>query len=91
MVHILALQILPSAVALSQNIVQYSNNSKVQWVQVSWAADHRVVDGAALAGLSMEWQRLVENPAQREGEPIGMFMLAAWHVLEPARSGAMKC
>lgn len=31
-------------------------------LQVSWAADHRVVDGALLAGLSMEWQRLVENP-----------------------------
>lgn len=31
-------------------------------MNVSWAADHRVVDGAALAGLSIDWQRLVENP-----------------------------
>lgn len=31
-------------------------------MNVSWAADHRVVDGATLAGLSMEWQHLVENP-----------------------------
>ena len=29
---------------------------------VSWAADHRVVDGAALARFSLAWKALVEQP-----------------------------
>ena len=30
---------------------------------VSWAADHRVLDGAAVARFSNTWRRLVESPA----------------------------
>jgi 2-oxoisovalerate dehydrogenase E2 component (dihydrolipoyl transacylase) len=29
---------------------------------VSWAADHRVIDGAMMARFSAEWKRYVEAP-----------------------------
>lgn len=31
---------------------------------VSWGADHRLVDGAALAGLSNTWKGLLEDPGK---------------------------
>jgi len=31
-------------------------------LQVSWAADHRVVDGAALARFSAAWKALLQRP-----------------------------
>lgn len=31
---------------------------------VSWGADHRVLDGAALAGLSNAWKGLLEEPGR---------------------------
>jgi 2-oxoisovalerate dehydrogenase E2 component (dihydrolipoyl transacylase) len=31
-------------------------------MQVSWCADHRVIDGATLARFSETWRTMVENP-----------------------------
>lgn len=31
-------------------------------VNVSWSADHRVIDGVTMAGFSNEWKRYIENP-----------------------------
>lgn len=32
-------------------------------MHVSWAADHRVIDGAEVARFSNRWKSYVENPA----------------------------
>ena len=32
-------------------------------MHVSWAADHRVIDGAEMARFSNRWKSFVENPA----------------------------
>jgi 2-oxoisovalerate dehydrogenase E2 component (dihydrolipoyl transacylase) len=32
-------------------------------VKVSWAADHRVIDGATMARFSNLWKALLEQPA----------------------------
>lgn len=36
--------------------------SRLAIMPITWAADHRVVDGAMLAGFNNAWKRLVENP-----------------------------
>ena len=33
-----------------------------QMLPVSWGADHRVLDGAALAKFNKSWKALLENP-----------------------------
>ena len=35
----------------------------VHIVNVSWSADHRVVNGATMARFSNQWKQYVENPA----------------------------
>lgn len=40
----------------------------VHIMTVSWAADHRVVDGASMARFSNAWKRLLENPSLMLGE-----------------------
>ncbi|KAJ1656618.1 hypothetical protein IWQ61_003845 [Dispira simplex] len=32
-------------------------------VRVSWSADHRVIDGATMAGFATYWQHLLQNPS----------------------------
>ena len=36
---------------------------RVHVMHVSWAADHRVIDGAEVARFSNRWKSYVENPA----------------------------
>ena len=33
-------------------------------MNISWGADHRAVDGAALAQFSNAWKALLENPTK---------------------------
>jgi len=35
----------------------------VHIVNISWSADHRVVDGATMARFSNQWKHYVENPS----------------------------
>jgi len=35
---------------------------EVRMMQISWGADHRVIDGATLARFSNRWKELIENP-----------------------------
>ncbi len=39
-------------------------------VGVSWAADHRIVEGAELAAFVEEWRAYVENPARLIAEGV---------------------
>jgi pyruvate/2-oxoglutarate dehydrogenase complex dihydrolipoamide acyltransferase (E2) component len=38
------------------------HNTTRRRLQISWGADHRVVDGAALAAFSNTWKALLEAP-----------------------------
>ena len=35
----------------------------VQIFNISWAADHRVIDGATMANFSNLWKKYLENPS----------------------------
>ena len=39
------------------------NVAAVKIMEVSWAGDHRIVDGATMARFSNEWKGMLENPS----------------------------
>lgn len=39
------------------------NVRRAHIMQVSWSADHRVIDGATMARFSNLWKSYLENPA----------------------------
>ena len=58
---------LASAIASLYCIVENSNSLNViaaRIMQVSWAADHRVLDGAYVARFSNRFKSFVENPTE---------------------------
>jgi len=51
---------------LVQKVPRYNDKDEliaVHIVNVSWSADHRVVDGATMARFSNQWKQYVENPS----------------------------
>ncbi|CAH0390203.1 unnamed protein product [Bemisia tabaci] len=49
-----------------QTLPRYNKNGeleKTQIINISWAADHRIVDGATLALFSNTWKEYLENPS----------------------------
>ncbi|XP_046745343.1 lipoamide acyltransferase component of branched-chain alpha-keto acid dehydrogenase complex, mitochondrial isoform X2 [Diprion similis] len=63
---ILPPQIVIGAVGKTQKLPRFDADGKVvaaQILSVSWAADHRVVDGVTIAKFSNTWKYYLENPA----------------------------
>jgi len=49
-----------------QKVPRFNDNNEViamHIVNVSWSADHRVIDGATMARFSNQWKHYVENPS----------------------------
>ena len=49
-----------------QKVPRFSDRNEVvavDIVNVSWSADHRVINGATMARFSNQWKHYVENPA----------------------------
>lgn len=62
---ILPPQIIIGVIGKVQKLPRFDNKGSVtpaNIVCVSWAADHRVVDGATVARFSNQWKFYVENP-----------------------------
>ena len=50
----------------SQEVPKFDENDdiyKAHIVNVSWSADHRVIEGATMARFSNLWKSYLENPA----------------------------
>ena len=53
-------------VFVSQKLPRFDAEGDViacDMMQVSWSADHRVIDGATMARFSNLWKMYLENPA----------------------------
>ncbi|XP_034943693.1 lipoamide acyltransferase component of branched-chain alpha-keto acid dehydrogenase complex, mitochondrial [Chelonus insularis] len=62
---ILSPQILIGAIGKIQKLPRFDGKGEIvgaSVVNVSWAADHRVVDGATVARFSNTWKHYIENP-----------------------------
>ncbi|XP_011261065.1 lipoamide acyltransferase component of branched-chain alpha-keto acid dehydrogenase complex, mitochondrial isoform X1 [Camponotus floridanus] len=62
---ILPPQIIIGAFGRAQKVPRFDDDGKVvpaQIMSISWAADHRVVDGVTMAKFSNLWKHYVENP-----------------------------
>jgi len=49
----------------------YSDNAIVKpstIMNISWSADHRVIDGATVARFSNSWKNYIENPVSMLGK-----------------------
>jgi 2-oxoisovalerate dehydrogenase E2 component (dihydrolipoyl transacylase) len=49
-----------------QKLPRYNEQDEVvpkTIMQISWSADHRVIDGATMARFSNQWKGYLENPA----------------------------
>lgn len=49
-----------------QPVPRFGSNGeiiKAHIMNVSWSADHRVIDGVTMASFSNEWKKYLENPA----------------------------
>jgi 2-oxoisovalerate dehydrogenase E2 component (dihydrolipoyl transacylase) len=57
-------QVAIGALGKMQKVPRYKGDVVVPThiMQVSWAADHRVVDGATMARFSNDWKRYLEQP-----------------------------
>ncbi|XP_012258130.2 lipoamide acyltransferase component of branched-chain alpha-keto acid dehydrogenase complex, mitochondrial isoform X2 [Athalia rosae] len=63
---ILSPQIMIGAIGRTQKLPRFDENDQVvaaHIIFVSWAADHRVVDGATVARFSNQWKYYLNNPA----------------------------
>lgn len=64
---ILSPQIVIGALGKIQRLPRFDEQDNViaaSILSVSWAADHRVVDGVTMAKFSQLWKHYVENPSQ---------------------------
>jgi len=62
--HILYLHDVSSL--LTQEVPKFDENDnvyKAHIVNISWSADHRVIEGATMARFSNLWKSYLENPA----------------------------
>lgn len=51
---------------LTQEVPKFDENDnvyKAHIVNISWSADHRVIEGATMARFSNLWKSYLENPA----------------------------
>ncbi|ODV90441.1 hypothetical protein CANCADRAFT_2169 [Tortispora caseinolytica NRRL Y-17796] len=50
----------------SQKLPRFGKNNEIvskEILNMSWSADHRVVDGMTMAQMAAEWKSLIENPS----------------------------
>lgn len=62
---IMAPQVAIGAIGKTQKLPRFGPNDeliKAHIMQVSWCADHRVIDGVTMALFSNLWKKYLENP-----------------------------
>lgn len=58
-------QVSIGAIGTTKCVPRFGPNDEIRKahiVNVSWSADHRVIDGVTMAGFSNEWKKFIENP-----------------------------